>query len=439
MAQSDTYIKQQPSSILIVDDEPSIRESLCGALKDEGHLVQVAKSAEEAFNALKGSKPDLLFLDIWMPGKDGLQTLSELKEQYPQMPVVVMSGHANISIAVKATQQGAMDFLEKPLDLSKVLSLIERVARKSANLKKSDTQTDEGLGSKINLNTIVFDSNKLAAGKSVKQKTLANSIGIVGQGLHSGIKSGIMLEPLPENSGIHFVGLESQDIVPAHIGFVESTGYATTLRLGGTQVGTIEHLMSALNAYGITNLLIKCTGEIPVMDGSSLEFCSLIEKAGIAEQESTINYIALKEAIRVGNDKEYIEASPADDFIIDYTLRYPEPLGEQKMVFSMTDLEKYKSDISPARTFGFVRDIGWLQSQGLAQGGRFNNHVLFSETGPINCELRFKDEPVRHKILDAIGDLYLLGRPLQARITACMTGHSDNIELLKALREKLLQ
>jgi UDP-3-O-[3-hydroxymyristoyl] N-acetylglucosamine deacetylase len=431
-------VKTILASVLIVDDEPSIRGSLAGALSDEGITVATADSAETALEQISRATPNIVFLDIWMPGRDGLQILSEIKTLYPSLPVVVMSGHANISIAVKATQQGAIDFLEKPLDLAKVLALVQRA------VKPQPVNTDIALSmppersKSLNLNKVVFDSNLLSAGKSVKQKTLASSVGITGQGLHTGEKSGVMLEPLPVDSGIHFVGLESDDVVPAHVDFVESTGYATTLRLGGTQVGTIEHLMSALNAYGITNLLIKCTGEIPVLDGSALEFCSLIEKAGIVEQDKSINYLALSETIRVGTDKEFIEASPSDDFIIDYTLKYPAPLGEQKRVFKVNDLQAYKTEIASARTFGFVKDIGWLQSQGLAQGGRFNNFVLFSETGPINCELRFKDEPVRHKILDAIGDLYLLGRPLQARITACMTGHSDNIALLQSLRTRLL-
>jgi len=427
-----------PASVLIVDDEPSIRGSLAGALSDEGIKVATADSAETALEQISKNIPNIVFLDIWMPGKDGLQILSEIKALYPTLPVVVMSGHANISIAVKATQQGAIDFLEKPLDLSKVLALVQRVAQTETlspalaiNIASDGTRS-------VNLNKVVFNSNALATGKAVSQKTLATSIGITGQGLHSGEKSGVMLEPLPVNSGIHFVGLESDDVVPAHVDFVESTGYATTLRLGGTQVGTIEHLMSALNAYGISNLLIKCTGEIPVLDGSALDFCALIEKAGVVEQADTINYIALTETIRIGNDKEFIEASPSEEFVIDYKLKYPAPLGQQHLTFTLNDLEAYKREIASARTFGFVKDIGWLQSQGLAQGGRFNNFVLFSETGPINCELRYKDEPVRHKILDAIGDLYLLGRPLQARITACMTGHSDNIALLQKLRATLL-
>ena len=128
---------------------------------------------------------------------------------------------------------------------------------------------------------------------------------------------------------------------------------------------------------------------------------------------------------------------PFDGFEIDYTLEYPEPVGRQRFVFRLDDPSAYRREIAPARTFGFAKDIGALQRQGLALGGRFDNFVLFGEDGPINCELRFPDEPVRHKILDAFGDLYLLGRRLQARVIARMTGHTQNISLLKKVRELL--
>ena len=133
-------------------------------------------------------------------------------------------------------------------------------------------------------------------------------------------------------------------------------------------------------------------------------------------------------------------STPAADgpgFEIDYTLDYPAPVGKQRYVFRLDDPSAFRKEIAPARTFGFARDIGALQRQGLALGGRFDNFILFGDDGPVNCELRFPDEPVRHKILDALGDLYLLGRRLQARVVACMTGHSHNISLLKKVRELL--
>lgn len=445
--QSEKPLMSSLGHVLVVDDEPGIRRSLQGALSDEGFSVSLAESANEALERLESSRPDVVFLDIWMPGIDGMQALSEIRALYPDLPVIVMSGHANISIAVKATQQGAFDFIEKPFDLSRALNLVRIALARSAREANTEedrvsAQSDSPLSESAvprDLNRVVFQSESLARGRAFPQRTLASSAGLFGQGLHSGNKSGVMLEPLPEGSGIHFVGIHASDSVPAHIDFVESTGFATTLRLGGTQVGTIEHLMSALCAYGISNLLIKCNGEIPVMDGSANEFCTLIEQTGVVEQSETIHAIALTETIKVGNEQEYIIAEPSDALSIDYTLLYPAPLGEQRMLFRLGSVADYREQIAPARTFGFVKDVGWLQSQGLAQGGRFDNFVLFGDSGPINCELRFRDEPVRHKILDAIGDLYLLGRPLQAKITARLTGHSDNIALLRTLKEKLLE
>jgi UDP-3-O-acyl N-acetylglucosamine deacetylase len=286
------------------------------------------------------------------------------------------------------------------------------------------------------LNQVVF-SRQALRGVARPQKTIAHAAILYGQGLHSGRKSGLVLEPLPPNSGIHFVGVSETTAVPAHVDFVESTGFATTVRLGQTQAGTIEHLMSALCAYGISNLLIKCNSEVPVMDGSAREFCRLFDDVGLTEQDGEWYDIKIPEPIQVGNGKEWIKIEPADTFSIDYTLRYPEPVGEQQFTFELKDPEAYRSQIAPSRTFSFVKDVGHLQKQGLALGGRFDNFLLIGTEGAINDAWRFPNEPVRHKILDAIGDLYLLGRPLCGKVTACMTGHSDNIALLKAVRELL--
>jgi UDP-3-O-acyl N-acetylglucosamine deacetylase len=286
------------------------------------------------------------------------------------------------------------------------------------------------------LQSVVF-GDRAARGALMPQRTLARSAVMYGQGLHSGKKSGLILEPLGPDSGIHFSGVSDNRAVPAHLDYVGSSGYATTIRLGSTQVATIEHVMSALNAYGISNLLIKCNGEVPVLDGSAVEFCSLFEDVGFENQAGDWHQIAVREPLCVDAGKASIRLEPCDAFEIDYTLEYPPPVGRQRFVFRLDDPEVYRKEIAPARTFGFVRDIGQLQRQGLALGGRFDNFVLFGDEGPINDALRFPDEPVRHKILDAIGDLYLLGRRLQARVVAHMTGHSHNVALLRKVRELL--
>ncbi len=433
-------------SVLIVDDEESIRHSLTGVFKDEGFLVSVAQDGEEAIRAVKETRPDVVLLDIWMPGLDGLETLSRLKEIDPTLPVIMISGHATIATAVKATRMGAQDFIEKPLDLEATLLAVSRalaMPEESSGDYEDDLPRSEGdNGFAISdavvtgITPVVF-TKKAMLGDKIQQKSLARNAILYGQGLHSGRKSGLMLQPLPANSGIHFVGVSERTVVPAHVDYVDSTGWATTLKLGDTQVATIEHLMSALNAYGISNLLIKCNGEVPVLDGSSKDFCALIEGTGLQDQEGDWHEIAIKKPISVSRGKESITLTPHDCFEIDYTLSYPAPIGEHHMVFKLGEPEIYKREIAPARTFGFVKDISYLQKQGLALGGRFDNFVLIGEQGPINTEFRFSDEPVRHKILDAIGDLYLLGRPIRGKVTAKMTGHSDNIELLKLLSEAM--
>lgn len=428
-------------SILIVDDEGGIRRSLEGILQDEGFEPMSEPDGESALRRLAVSTPSLVLLDIWMPGMDGVETLRRIKALHPSLPVIMMSGHASIATAIEATRLGASDFIEKPLDMEstlrsvkKVLGLLELVGPSSEDEENTATAASLSITKRsgVKVNPVVF-AHQALKGELVPQHTLRSSALLYGQGLHSGRKSGIMFEPLPPNSGIHFAGVSDATAVPAHVSFVQSTGFATTIRLGETRVGTIEHIMSALHAFGISNLLIKCNGEVPVMDGSSQEFGELFGEIGIEEQSGEWYEIKIPRTIRIGSDKEWIQFEPGEKFTIDYTLSYPDPVGTQHMVFTLDDVGSYMREIAPARTFGFVKDIGMLQRQGLALGGRFDNFILMGKEGPINGSLRYTDECVRHKILDAIGDLYLLGRTFRGKVTARMTGHSDNIQLLQAL------
>lgn len=445
MSTNNTACRLLPNrSVLIVDDEAGIRRSLEGILQDEGFAPISEPDGESALKRLALSVPALVLLDIWMPGLDGVETLRRIKALHPTLPVIMISGHASIATAIEATRIGASDFIEKPLDMESTLRAVKKVLGLSEGGNRcegdEDESTPEGTSlsigdtrrSGVKVDPVVFARQALK-GDLVPQRTLRSSALLYGQGLHSGKKSGIMFEPLPPNSGIHFAGVSDSAAVPAHVSFVQSTGFATTIRLGQTRVGTIEHIMSALHAFGISNLLIKCNGEVPVMDGSAQEFGELFEDIGIEEQPGEWYEIKIPRTIRVGSDKEWIQFEPGGKFTIDYTLSYPEPVGTQHMVFTLDDVESYMKEIAPARTFGFVKDIGMLQRQGLALGGRFDNFILMGEEGPINDSLRYTDEFVRHKILDAIGDLYLLGRTFRGKVTARMTGHSDNIQLLQAL------
>jgi len=409
--------------VLVVDDVESICRALTAVLNDEGFAATAVRGGADALQIIRKIKPHLVLLDIWMPGMDGMETLAKLKELYADLPVIMISGHATISTAIQATKLGAADFIEKPLDLDgtiravkKVLGMLPDPERDAGGAaERADLPAGPPIGQHpegTRLNSAVF-AQAGWRGRLVQQRTLAHSALLYGHGVHTGQKSGLILEPLGPNSGIHFAGVASEAAVPAHVDFVDSTGYATTIRLGDTQVGTIEHLMSALHAYGVTNLLVKCNGEVPVMDGSTMEFCRLIEQVGLESQAGEWYEIEVRRPVRVEGAGKYIEIEPADAFRVEYILDYPLPVGRQQFVFELDNAESYKNEIAPARTFGFVKDIGALQRKGLALGGRFDNFVLIGDEGAINAELRFPDEPVRHKILDVFGDMFLLGRPIR--------------------------
>jgi UDP-3-O-acyl N-acetylglucosamine deacetylase len=165
-------------------------------------------------------------------------------------------------------------------------------------------------------------------------------------------------------------------------------------------------------------LLVKLQGEIPIMDGSASEFCALLDSAGVAEQEGKIEEIVIDQPIEIGQrEGELIRIEPAGGFSVSYTLRYPLPVGEQVYTYNHRGPDSFREEIAPARTFGFVRDVKQMSSMGLANGGRLDNLILIDDEKVVNTTLRYPDELARHKILDIMGDTYLLGRPLRGRIT----------------------
>jgi len=416
--------------ILIVDDEAPIRSTLAGVLEDEGYEIISAEDGESALKMLTSERPEVVLLDIWMPGMDGVQTLEEMKKLAPEVPVIIISGHATIQNALEATRKGASDFIEKPFHIESILLSLDRaLERRVGDPKESSNPAS------------IYEHpgvlSKAFAGENKGQRTLKKGALLYGHCLHSGQKSGLILEPLPKNSGIHFAPIGDARAVPAHVNYVQSTGFATTLRSGESSAATIEHLMSALHSYGISNLLIKCNGEVPIFDGSALEFCRVIDEVGIAEQGGEWLELAptqeFKASLPKGSTIESITISPSDKLVIRYDLKYPAPVGEQSYEFTFDGVESFKREIAPARTFGFLKDVEKLQKAGLAAGGRLDNFVLIGEDRIVNTSLRFPEELARHKVLDAVGDLFLIGRPLRARVHAVMTGHSDNVEILKAV------
>jgi UDP-3-O-acyl N-acetylglucosamine deacetylase len=272
------------------------------------------------------------------------------------------------------------------------------------------------------------------------QRTLKRSMVLSGRGLHSGDKTGLILTPLPPNSGIIFGNISTGETIRADIENVVSTELATCLQSTAAVARTIEHFLATLHAYRITNLMIKINNEVPIMDGSAVDFCQIVEDAGIEEQDAPLEDFVVTERCVLGEVKKtskFIMIEPADRFSINYTLQYPKPVGRQEYTFVLEDAETFKTDIAPARTFGFLRDIEAMEKRGLASGGRLNNVILIDDEKIVNTDLRFPDEFVRHKILDMMGDLYLLGRPLRGKITANMTGHTENASFVRMLREKM--
>jgi UDP-3-O-[3-hydroxymyristoyl] N-acetylglucosamine deacetylase len=437
---------KMPELILIVDDEPGILSTLGGILSDEGYSTLTTTSGEEALALYGEKRPDLVFLDIWLADRDGLETLQALREADPTAAVVMMSGHGTTSTAVKAIKMGAFDYLEKPLSYKRAVDAAAGALAWKRSLKAgaAEALSDSWLGNRANRTNhsdraegerqlTAAPALPLLADTGRRQRTIRHSTVVYGLGLHSGQRTGMVLQPLPENSGIHFVTLPTGIEIPAHVRAVAETDYATTLSGDGESIRTVEHLLSSLHAYGVGNLLIKVHGEIPVLDGSALEFCKILDDIGVAEQDEPQRQVVVDRRYEVGSGEKVLAIEPAERFSVSYLLRYPPPVGEQSCEFTLTSAENYKREIAPARTFGFMKDLKMLNELGLGAGGRLDNFILVGEDEVLNTELRFPDEFVRHKILDIIGDLYLLGYPIRGKVTARLTGHRDNIALLRQI------
>ena len=267
------------------------------------------------------------------------------------------------------------------------------------------------------------------------QRTLKQSMVLYGTGLHSGKKTGLLLQPLPPHSGILFGNISSDEVVPAYLDYVQTTDFATSLKKGRAIAKTVEHLMAVLHAYRITNLMIKMIEEIPIMDGSALEFCKIVEEAGVEEQEERVEELIIDRRLEIVHKDKSLTIEPAEVFSIHFFLNYPPPIGKQTFDFTLESEEVFRVQIAPARTFGFLKDIEMLEKMGMGGGGRLHNFILLDDGKIVNTELRFPDEFVRHKILDLVGDFYLLNRPVRGRVTAHLTGHTENITLLKKIQE----
>jgi len=440
--------------VLVVDDEESVVQSITGVLEDEGFQVASAKSGKEAIGIFQQEKPHVTLVDIWMPGMDGIEVLKRLKGISPDCQVIMISGHATISTAMTAVKLGAFDFIEKPLSLDLLLQTIHRALDqqegrvsippvKEGTLPKRilpketvEKTTRRGV-TPFRESTILSKEASKGKGASLSpQRTIKKSVVLYGTGLHSGMKTGLLFQPLPPNSGILFGNISSDEVVPAHLDFVETTEFATSLKKGRAIAKTVEHLMAVLHAYHITNLMIKMIEEIPIMDGSALEFCKVLEEAGIEEQEERVDELIISRRLEVIFKNKSLMIEPAEVFSIRYFLDYPSPIGKQSLEFALENEEAFRNQIAPARTFGFLKDVEMLERMGMGGGGRLHNFILVDEEKVVNTELRFADEFVRHKILDLVGDFYLLNRPVRGKVTAQFTGHSENIALLRKIQDE---
>jgi len=270
-----------------------------------------------------------------------------------------------------------------------------------------------------------------------RQTTIGKKVELVGIGLHKGVPVHLRLEPMESNSGIVFFRSDAGVSIPLTPQSVVDTKMATVIGKDGVFISTIEHMLSAIYAYGIDNLrVIVDADEVPVMDGSSMSFCMLLDEAGIVELDAPKKIMRIKKEVEVREGDKYVKLSPSNDLSYDFTIKFAHPvIDKQSYVLKFTK-ENYKKEIARARTFGFVHEVQYLRSKGLALGGSLENAVVLDDKKVLNPEgLRFTDEFVRHKILDAIGDMSLIGMNFIGNYEAFAGSHDLNhkltMELLK--------
>jgi len=269
----------------------------------------------------------------------------------------------------------------------------------------------------------------------VKQTTLAKAVSGIGIGLHKGEPIAIRLEPLEANSGILFYRSDVGLLVQALPQNVVNTQMATVIGNSSAYISTIEHLLSAVYSYGIDNIRVVLDGaEVPVMDGSSASFCMMLDEAGIRKLDATKQVLIIKKEVEVQDGKKFARVTPSLKPTYSFMIEFNHPsIGTQEFSFEFSK-KNFIEEIARARTFGFMKDVQMLRSRGLALGGSLDNAVVMDDTKILNPEgLRFSNEFVRHKILDAIGDLSLLGAPFVGDYTSFAGSHNLNHELTKAI------
>jgi UDP-3-O-[3-hydroxymyristoyl] N-acetylglucosamine deacetylase len=276
----------------------------------------------------------------------------------------------------------------------------------------------------------------------MKQRTLRSRIKTTGVGLHTGARVELTLRPAHPETGIvfHRVDLPGSEAIPGEARNVGDTRLSSSLSKDGASVSTVEHLMSALAGLGIDNVHVDVAGpELPIMDGSAAPFVFLLQSAGIVEQEAAKRYLRVKMPVEARDGDKWARFEPHDGFVLDFTIDFPHPVfgSENRHVIIDFAENSYTKEVSRARTFGFMQDVEAMRAAGLALGGSLQNAIVLDETRVLNSEgLRYDNEFAKHKVLDAIGDLYLLGHPLIGRYTAFKSGHALNNALSRALLDR---
>ncbi len=265
------------------------------------------------------------------------------------------------------------------------------------------------------------------------QQTLRRQVSYAGIGLHSGSKVSLTLKPAVAGTGVVFRHADLGIDIPANIDHVTAINYATVLGKDGATVETVEHLLAALVSAGVDNVIIELTQrEVPIMDGSSAPFLFLIQEAGLKKQSAARGYLKVLRPVTVASGDKHIAIYPSDHFKVSYTISFEHPMLRHQSRTTRITEQTFNDDIAPARTFGFLKEVEWMRQQGLALGGSLDNAIVIGDTGPLNA-LRFDDEFVRHKILDAVGDLALLGAPVLGHVVAHRAGHGLHTMLAKQL------
>lgn len=275
----------------------------------------------------------------------------------------------------------------------------------------------------------------------IRQRTLASVVSTTGVGLHGGRKVKLVLRPAPPDHGIvfHRVDLQPALRLPADPYAVCDTRMCSGLERDGHKVGTVEHLMSALAGLGIDNLDVEVDApEIPILDGSAAPFVYLLESGGIVEQDAAKKFLRVRKPVEYHEDDKWVRLEPYEGFRLSFSIVFNHPAIDSTATQVTVDFARddYAYDVARARTFGFMQDVEFMQANGLALGGSLENAIVMDEYRVLNDEgLRYGDEFVKHKVLDAIGDLYLCGHPLLAAYSAHKAGHALNNQILRVLLE----